>query len=160
MKIAKVLMVIAITTCVVVGMAFGGAGGGRAAGGAGGGFGGGGRGGRGPARQVAAMADALTLTEDQVTKLNAIPVTDPNIALGVTTANTALTAAVIAGDDAKIKEAVKGVAAATEKNAMAQSAEYKKVKAILTEAQYKQMTTTMTTPRGGRGGAGGGRGGN
>ncbi len=43
---------------------------------------------------------------------------------------------------------------------MAQAADYIKIKGILTEAQYKQMTTDLTSPRGGArgGGMGGGSG--
>ncbi len=177
MKIVKVLLVIAIITTCVVGMTFAGAGGGggRGGGGGGAGFGGGGGGGgmgggmgmggggmmrggrgRGPAATVAAMAD-LNLTQAQIDKLNAIPAADANLARNITTAQTALTAAVIAGEDAKIKAAVQGVASATEKQAMAQAAEYKQIKAILTPEQVKTMTTTLTAPRGGgtRRGAGG-----
>jgi hypothetical protein len=105
--------------------------------------------GRGIARGIAGQADTLGLTQDQVTKLNAITPIDPNITRAVTTAQTALTSAVIAGDDAKIKEAVKAVAAATEKNAMAQAAVYKQVKAFLTPDQYKQMADAATATRAG-----------
>ena len=69
----------------------------------------------------------------------------------------------MAGDEAKAKEAIKAVASATEAASTLRLAEYKKIKAILTEAQYKQLQTTMTTMGrgmgGGRGGMGGGMGG-
>ena len=118
---------------------------------------GGGRGGAGAsiARQVAAMSE-LSLNADQVSKLNALPIPDANIANAVTSAQTLLTSEVMAGDEAKIKEAVEGVVAATEKNSLSQAAEYKKIKDILTEAQYKQLTASLTSPRGGRGSPAGG----
>ncbi len=111
------------------------------------------------ASQVAAMSE-LKLKAEQVSKLNALPVPDVNIANAVTAAQALLTSAVMAGDEAKIKETVEGVVAATEKNALAQADEYRKVKEILTEEQYKQMTASLTSPRSGRGsGSRGGTGG-
>lgn len=181
MKLVKVMLVLAIITTVVVGLAFagaggGGGGGGRAGGGAGGGMGGMGMG-RGmgmggmmgamqPARVAPMMLQDQGLTEDQTSKLTALAEADANsfqkAQTALTTANAALTAAEMAGDEAKAKEAVKGVATATEGVSMLRLAEYKKIKGILTEAQYKQLQTSMTTVRGGmgmgvrRGGGGGG----
>jgi hypothetical protein len=106
------------------------------------------------ARQVTAMSD-LSLKPDQLSKLNAMSAADANIANAVTAAQAPLNAAVVAGDEAKIKEVINNITVATEKNALAQAAEYKKIKAILTDAQYKQMTTALTAPPGGRGGRGG-----
>ena len=175
MKLIKVLFVSAIITACVVGMAFAGAGGGgRVGGGAGAGGGrvgggagaGGGRGtgaliGRGglgmttPAARAALMQTQLTLTDDQVTKLNELSAADTNsmqkLQNAITAANTTLTAAEMSGDDAKIKEAVKAIASATEAAATARAAEYKKIKALLNEEQYKQLQTAMTTPARGRG---------
>lgn len=180
MKLVKVMLVVAIIATVVVGLAFAGAGGGggRAGGGGGragggtGGLGGGaggrsggfmmGRGGAQPATSAAALTD---LTEDQRTKLTELAQADANsfqkAQNALTAANTALTSAEMSGEEAKVKEAIKGVTSSTEAVAMLRLAEYKKVKGILTEAQYKQLQQNMTTPRGmtRRGaGAGGGAG--
>jgi Spy/CpxP family protein refolding chaperone len=107
------------------------------------------RGGNQPARSAVSLQD---LTDDQTKKLTALVEADTNsfqkAQNALTSANSALTAAEISVDDAKIKEAYKAVASATEVISDLRMAQFKKVKAILTDEQYKQLQQNLTSPRG------------
>ena len=167
MKTVKILLVAAIVAAVIIGVAVaqqGGGGGGAAGGGGtrtGGGMGGMrmGRMGGSPTRMVVMMREQLELTDDQVTKLEAIRPDDPNAMTKaqqeLAEVQTAVTVAAIAGDEAKIKEACKKIGPAQEKIALLQAKDYKQIKGILTAEQYKSLQEMMTRPMtmGGRTGA-------
>lgn len=122
-----------------------------------------------PARMVIAMRDQLSLTDDEVGKLEALKPADPNAVQKaqqeLIETQRELNVAVMAGDEAKIKELCKKIGAATEKTSLFQAQEYKQIKQILTADQFKNLQQLMTTQRGGRPGTGvpggaGGPGGN
>jgi Spy/CpxP family protein refolding chaperone len=118
-----------------------------------------------PARMVVAMRDQLNLTDEQVTKLEALKPADPNAVQKaqqeLIDTQRALAAAVMADDSAKIKELCKKLGEATEKTSLFQAQEYKQVKQILTADQFKELQQLMSRPFGGRtGGPGGPAGGN
>ena len=165
MKTVKILLVAAVVAAVLIGVAVAqqGGGGGGPGGGPGGGTGRGtgmGRMGMGmsPVRMVIMMAERLELSDDEVSKLEALKPEDPNAIQKaqqeMADVQSALQAAVMAGDDAKIKETCKKIGPAQEKVSLLQAKEYKQIKGILTPEHYKALQDMMTRPMGGRTGAG------
>jgi Spy/CpxP family protein refolding chaperone len=120
-----------------------------------------------PARMVIMMREQLKLTDDQVTRIDAIKPADPNAPQKaqreLAETQQALRVAVVAADEAKIKELCKQLGQVTEKASLLQAQEYKQIKQILTADQYKELQQMMTRPMagrmGGQGGMGGGQGG-
>jgi Spy/CpxP family protein refolding chaperone len=118
--------------------------------------------GRNPARMVIAMRDQLKLTDEQVTKLEALKPADPNAAQQaqqeLIKLQTELNAAVVAADTAKIKGLCAKLGDATEKTSLLQAKIYTQIKQILTPDQFKQLQQMTSRPMGG-GRMGGGPGG-
>ncbi len=115
-----------------------------------------------PARMVIAMRVQLNLTDEQVTKLEALKPADPNAAQQaqqeLNEIQRELNAAVMAADTAKIKGLCKKLGDATEKISLLQAQMYTQIKQILTPDQFKQLQQMMSGPMGmGGGGMGGGR---
>jgi Spy/CpxP family protein refolding chaperone len=170
MKVVKALLLISIVAALLVSVSLAAEQGNRPArtGGPGGMGGAGARmgmmGGMNPARMVVMMRDQLNLTDEQVTKLEALKPADPNAVQKAQTelmdTQRALRTAVMADDTAKIKELCKKIGEATEKTALFQAQEYKQIKQILTADQYKELQQMASRPMGGgmggrMGGAGG-----
>ena len=161
MKLVKILIASSVITAAIISLPFAAASSGRD----------GGRSGTGtsfrgplsnfgtPASGVVNWQKQLELTNEQVTKLNALHAADVNnlftLQMAILTSARSLTAAELSGEEAKIKEASKVVAAAEEIMALARGAEYKKIKGILTDAQYKQFEQNITSTRNLRGGSSG-----
>jgi Spy/CpxP family protein refolding chaperone len=163
MKAAKTLLLVAIAAVLIVSVAIaqeqptrpgaGGTGGGAARMGMG-------MMNRSPVRMIIMMKDQLKLTDEQVTKLEAIKPADPNAAQKaqqkLTEVQRDLNAAVMAADEAKIKELCPALGKATEATSLIQAAEYKQIKQILTADQFKELQTLMTRGAGRMGGGMGG----
>ncbi len=149
MKVVKILIAAFVITVCFISLSF------AAAGGRGRGTGMG-RGGAAaiPAQRAASMQGQLNLSDEQVAKLNEITAADMNnmqkLQAALTSANTALTIAEMSDDEAKVKDAIKAIESATGALTEARMAEYKKIKGILTEEQFKQFQTAVTTPARGR----------
>jgi Spy/CpxP family protein refolding chaperone len=109
--------------------------------------------GRNPARMVIAMRDQLKLTDEQVTKLEALKPADPNAAQQaqqeLIKLQTELNAAVVAADTTKIKGLCAKLGDATEKTSLLQAKIYTQIKQILTADQFKQLQQMMSRPMGG-----------
>jgi Spy/CpxP family protein refolding chaperone len=115
-----------------------------------------------PARMVVAMRDQLNLTDEQVTKLEALKPADPNAAQQaqqkLNEIQRELNVAVMADDTAKIKGLCAKLGDATEKTSLLQAKTYTQINQILTANQFKQLQQMMSGPMGmGGGGMGGGR---
>jgi Spy/CpxP family protein refolding chaperone len=114
-----------------------------------------------PARMVIAMRVQLNLTDEQVTKLEALKPADPNAVQhaqqDLIKLQTELNAAVVAADTAKIKGLCAKLGDATEKTSLLQAKMYTQIKQILTPDQFKQLQQMMSGPMGMGGGMGGGR---
>ena len=162
MKAVKTLILITFIAVLVVGIAIAQEGQTRPAGQRMGGMGGGMRMGMSPTRMVVMMGQQLNLTDEQRTKLEAYQPKDPNALrdaqMELSNIQRELNVAVMAVDEAKIKELCKKVGTATEKFSLLQAQDYKFVKGVLNPEQYQQLQEMMTRPRtpaGGPGGAGG-----
>ena len=165
MKVVKTLLLISIVAALFVSVAFaaeqaqpvppprapaGGPGGQRM-----------GMGRMNPAGRVIAMRDQLNLTDEQVTKLEALKPADPNAVQHaqqeLIKLQTELNAAVVAADTAKIKGLCAKLGDATEKTSLLQAKMYTQIKQILTADQFKQLQQMTSGPMGMGGGMGGGR---
>ena len=120
MKLVKILIASTVITVCFLSLTFA-ASGGRASSRGGRGTGTGmGRGGAAatPAQRAVSMRTQLNLTDEQVTKLNELTAADTNnlrkLQTALTSANTALTAAEMSGEEAKVKEAIKAIETATQ----------------------------------------------
>ena len=106
-----------------------------------------------PARMVIAMREQLNLTDEQVTKLEALKPADPNAAQQaqqeLIKLQTELNAAVVAADTTKIKGLCAKLGDATEKTSLLQAKIYTQIKQILTADQFKQLQQMMSRPMGG-----------
>jgi len=118
-----------------------------------------GRMGMSPTRMVVMMGQQLNLTDEQRTKLEGYQPKDPNALrdaqMELANVQRELSTAVMAVDEAKIKELCKKVGTATEKFSLLQAQDYKFVKGVLNPEQYQQLQEMMTRPRTPAGGAGG-----